>query len=384
MTAPIIVPPIQRTEKGIRFGIWYDEVRNLLDGKDVTSQKKAIAANEAFCRGVGLPTKTGSDLTKSAVDHRERAVTAGTVHVNTVLSTFSVMYTNDEYIGDRLMPVVSVPDRGGIFYKYPKRERFAYPDDKLGQRARANEIDASRTTDNYAVSDYGFSNFLDLDALHHQDAPLNEMLDLLEAINDGIAFKREKRIASVVQTSGNYGGNTANAATKWDTASTGGSIRADIAAADSAIWRGRSPTKKIGVTTIDNWNSCILNNPAIIEAIKYTQTGVLTAQLVAGFFGLDDLLIGRAREDTANIGQTASYSRMWSTDFFSILTVAIRPTIRSLHFGSTFRINGDPVTNEWQDPSVGKRGGVMARVAVSEDHKLVAGDAAFFINDCKT
>jgi hypothetical protein len=94
---------------------------------------------------------------------------------------------------------------------------------------------------------------------------------------------------------------------------------------------------------------------------------------------MDDILISRAREDTANVGQTATYARMMTQKFFGILRVANRPTTRSLHFGSTFRMNGDPYTTEWPDPGIGKRGGVWSRVSVSEDHKVVAGDAGFLI-----
>jgi hypothetical protein len=370
--------PLQRTVNGIRFEKWYDEVRNLLDGKDEIAQRKALLANQEFCRGIGLPSSSGSSIVL------DKAVSPSAVHVNQLLSTFSVMYANDEYIGLRLMPIVPVMKRSDVYAVYPKRERFNYPDDQLGLRSEANEIDASRTTDNYSVKDYGLSNYLDLETLQNEDAPLNEMLDLFEAINDGIAFKEEIRIATIVQASANYGGNTAAAATKWDTATTGGTIVADIVGADGALWRGRTPTKKIGVTTLDNWNTCIFNNPSLTDKIKYTQTGILSTQLVAAMFGLDDILIGRARSDTANSGQTASYSRIWSTDFFAILTVAARPTVRSLHFGSTFRLRNDPVSTEWIDPKVGKQGGIRAKVALSEDHKVVAGDAAFYISDVKT
>jgi hypothetical protein len=52
----------QRTERGLKFEKWYDEVRNLLSGKTQESKKKGLAANQAFCRGVGMPTKTGADI----------------------------------------------------------------------------------------------------------------------------------------------------------------------------------------------------------------------------------------------------------------------------------------------------------------------------------
>lgn len=373
--------PVQRTEKGQRFEKWYDEMRFMLHGKSPEQQKKVALANLEFCKGVGMPTKTGGDI---GYIPKAGNSSPASVHVDSVLSTFSTMYANDEYIGERIIPAVGVSKRSDIFFTYPKRERFAYPDDALSSRARANELDSSRSTDNYSVKDYGYSNWLDLETVANQDAPLDEMLDLVAAINEGIAFRRELRIATIVQASSNYGGNTGNATTKWDTASTGGTIFQDIQAADAGLWRGFSPTRKIAVTTLDNWNSCIVNNPAILDRIKYTQTGIVTPTLIGNFFGFDDLLIGRARQDTANIGQTASYSRVWSTDFFAIIQVATRVTTRCLHFATTFRMNEDPVTTEWIDPSVGKKGGIQARVAVSEDHKVVAGDAAWFINDVKT
>lgn len=368
MSASIL--PVQRTEKGVRYEKFITNVRNLLDGKDEVQQRKAVAAHDSLAKALGLG--------------KYKAITPSAVHVDTLLSTFSVMYANDEYIGERLMPVVPVDKRSNKFAVYTKKDRFAFPDDEIGMRSAPNELDASRTTDNYSVKDYGFMNYLDLEVMANEDAPLNEMIDLVESINEGIAFRREIRISTIVQASGNYGSNTANATTKWDTATTGGSIIADVLAADAGLFSGFSPTYKFGVTTLDNWNTCITANPAIRDLFKFVAEGLTTTQAFARYFGLDDILIGRARQDTANSGQTASYSRIWSTDFFAILRCAKRPTTRSLQFGSTFRSNGDPITTEWNDPKIGKRGGVYAKVAVSEDHKIVASDAGFFINDCKT
>lgn len=251
-------------------------------------------------------------------------------------------------------------------------------------RSSPNELDAGRTTDNYSVKDYGFMNYLDLEVMANEDAPLNEMIDLVNSINEAIALKREIRIAAFVQTVGNYGANNANAVTKWDTATTGGTIISDLLAADAGLFNGSSPTAKIGVTTLDNWNKCVTNNPQIRGLYTAIKEGLATTKAVANYFGWDDILIGRARTDTGNSGQAATYGRIWATDFFALLRVAKRPTLRSLQFGSTFRMNGDPLTTEWTDPKIGKRGGVYAKVAVSEDHKIVAGDAAWFVNDVQT
>ena len=376
--SPGAVSTLQRTKRGVAFQRWSDELRNLLDGRTPEDQRKLAAANETFIRGLGRPQHgMNSDVTK--------AVTPTAVHVDALMSTFSVMYANDEYIGERLMPPVTVAKRSNKFATYNKRDRFAFPDDEIGHRAQSNELDEGRSTDNYSVTDYGFKNFLDLETAENEDAPLNEMVDLVESINEGIAFKREKRILTIVTTAGNFGSNTADATTEWDaTSPAGGTIVADLLAARSALWQGRNPTMKIGYCPLNVWNTCIANNAAIRDLFKYVAEGLAVTTQVARYFRLDDILITEAREDTANIGQTASYARMVTADVFGIIAAARNPSPRSLHFGSTFRMRGDPYTTQWTDPSVGKRGGIYARVAVSEDHKIVSADAGYLITDAIT
>jgi len=377
--API---PVQRTLKGLRYDAFVSSARETLSGMSEEDRKKATKANQDFIKGLSSP-RHGASYQSELEGSVQRAVTPTSVHVDTLLATMSVMYANDEYIGERLMPAVPVSKRSDKYSVYPKRERLAFPDDAIGFRARSNELDASRSTDNYSVSDYGLANFLDLETVQNQDAPLNEMMDVVEQVNEGIAFKREARIMAIVTASGNYAGNTAGATTNW-TDATGGTIIEDILAADAALWKGMGPTRKIGFTTLSVYNTAIANNPKLSDRIKYTAGGLTTIQQVANFFGLDDLLITRSRQDTANSGQTASYSRLVTSEVFGILHVAQRPTLRSAHFGSTFRMQGDPFTTQWTDPGIGKRGGIWNRVAVSEDHKVVAGDAGFLITSMLT
>ena len=369
---PEQVRTLQRNAKVMRFRSWYDEVRNLLDGKTPEDQKKALAANQGFLKGLSNPRHRGDG---SAL---EKAVTPSAVHVDSLLSTFSVMYANEDYIGEQLMPVVPVSKRSDKFAVYPKRERLAFPDDKIGYRSSPNELDQTRTTDNYSVQDYGYKNFLDLETVQNEDAPLNEMLDTVEQVQEGIALRREKRILTKVFTSGNFGSNTAAAAVAWD-GSTGGSIVADLLAARAALRRGPNPTRVIGYCPLQVWNSGIANNAAIRDLFKYTDSGLAVTTQVARYFRLDDILITEAWEDTANEGQTESDARLVTSKYFGLVRVAQRPTTRSLQFGSTFRMNGDPYSTQWPDPAIGKRGGIWNRTSVSEDHKIVSSDAGFLI-----
>jgi hypothetical protein len=365
--------PIQRTERGLAYERFIHAVRQQLSSMTPAELDKAKRANLEFLRGLANP-QYRPDLSPM-----ERVVTPGAVHVDQVLATMSVMYANDEYIGERLMPPITVTKRSGKYAVYNKRDRFAFPDDLIGYRSSPNELEAGRTFDNYSLSDYGFKNYLDYETTQNQDAPLNEMVDVVEAINEGIAFKREKRILAILANAASYGGNSAAATSAWTVANTGGTVIEDIQAATSALWTGPTPTRKVGFCSLAVWNGGITNNPKIRELFKYTGAGLASTQQVANFLGLDDIYVSRAREDIANSGQAASYARMLTGNVFGIVAVAANPSARSLHFGSTFREQGDPFTTEWPDPGIGKRGGIWSRVSVSEDHKVVAPDAGFLL-----
>lgn len=372
-------PTNSRTEKGLKYEKWRRAVDDELNGMTEKQMARAKKANLDFWRGIKNPSTRVAHL----AELETRGVTPAAVHTDTLLTQLSVMYRNDDYIGDRLMPAVPVTKRSDLYSTYPKRERFNFPDDEITTRGKANELNETRTTDNYSVRDYGYANFLDLETLQNQDAPLNEMVDLVEAINDGIAFKREGRILAIVVAAGSYAGNTAATGTPWDNA-TGGTIIADVKAADSGLFMGTGPTQKISFTSLETWNTAICNNPALHELFKYVSSGLRTTTQVAQFFGLDDLLVSKSRIETANIGQTAVYARAMTQDVFGILRVATRPSPRSLHFGSTFRMRTTPKTTQWEDPSIGVGGGLYARVATSEDHKIVAGDAGYLITNTIT
>lgn len=307
-----------------------------------------------------------------------RAVGPSAVHANTILSNMSVQYANDEYIGVQLMPVTPVPKRSDAYAIYTKRDRLAYPDDSLTSRARASEITESRSTDNYSVKDYGYSNFVSADTIENEDGAFDEMLDLQLSVDEGIAFREELRIAAVLTNTANFasGNNvTLSGTSTWDQA-TSNPIK-DLQAAGAALWSGRGPTRKIAYCSLDVFN-VLARNPSILDLFKYVKDGLATRQQIAGFFGWDDLLIGAARQDTANSGQTASYGRIWGK-YFGLVRAAQRPTLRSVQFGASFRLRGDPIATQWYDPAVGKGGGYYYRSALSEDHKVIANDAGYLI-----
>jgi hypothetical protein len=348
----------QRTPAGLR----YERAREILRSRARNLKDPTIKA-------------VNDELT------RMKAVGPSTVHQNATMSSISVQYQNDEYIGARLMPDVTVGKLSDVYYIYPKRDRLAAPDDKIGPKGSANEISETRSTATYSCLPYGLKDYVDALTLANQDAPLNEMMDVVESVTDLMDLNKEIRIASALTTSGNYSGNTTTAGTKWDTAS-GGTIVKDMQDAKAACWTGRGAGKMIGFCSLSVWN-VIARNPAILDLFKYNASGLALPKQVAGYFGLDDILVGAARKDTANAGQTASYSRIWG-DVFGMVRVASSPGIRNAAWGYTFVMGGQRRTDVWFDNTLGTEGGYYGRVTTKEDHKVVAGDTGYLLTSVIT
>jgi hypothetical protein len=314
-----------------------------------------------------------------------KALSPATVHTNGVLSNISVMYKNPEYIGLKLMPVVTMSEMGGIYYKYGKRDRLAAPDDAVGNRSSVNEITQTRTRATINPEPYALMDYLDDRTLRAQDPPLNEMVDLVGGVNDAIDFKEEKRIAAILTAAASYGSNTLalGVGDRWEEAGVpGGDPVGDIQDAMDELWDGFGPTRTVfwsGVKVLRT----LERHPAILDLFKNVKAGLANPAMIAGYFGADDYIVGRARQDTANEGQTEAYSRIWGEDSFGILKVSTAPGIRSFGFGYTFRFGGK-ITTEWYDAAPGISGGYYAKVGVDEDHEIVAPDAGYLLRTVRS
>jgi len=325
--------------------------------------------------------ETRAALNGSFADVRvTKGVSAASVHSNTYLSNLSAGYANDSYIGERLILPVPVQKRSDIFAVYPQREMFESPTDLItNDRAQANEISASRQSTTYTLKDYGLQNFVSNETLDNQDLPFDERADMVMELAEHIARKREIRDAAFLTSTANYGsGNsvTLSGSDQWDSAGGGDPIK-DITTAKAALFNGPGATDVLGFCSINVLN-VLARHPTLLDLQKYTTNGLLTPEGIARYFGLAGLLVGEARKQTANEGQTASYSRIWGLDF-GLVRVARAPSRRTASFAARFRKASDPVVTEWFDATAGKSGGYYVKNAVSEDIVSVASFGGYII-----
>lgn len=245
------------------------------------------------------------------------ALKSGDVHTVRALDNLAIAYANEDYIGDQLIPLVPVKKKSDLYWIRSRRDITGFPDDAMAGEGQAKRISKELSTDNYTAQDHGLSDFVEQDSIDNQDEVLDEMGGSVELVSEGLAFNRELRQVTLLTTAGNYGGNTAAVGTAWNTA--GSNPIADVQTARSKLWQGRGPSRVKGFCSLDVY-LVLSRHPMLLDLFKYGATqpdasGLITPSMIAAVFGLDELVIGKAWKDTANQGQTASYSRMWGNVF---------------------------------------------------------------------
>ncbi len=237
------------------------------------------------------------------------------------LANVSVAYRNKNYIADRVFPII---DRVGSAAKILKYLKGAWFRDEAGIRgpgARAARGSFPYDYVDVSQKEYAFAKEVtdeDRDAAAEQGAPpVQPDQDAIEFATDRVDLKKEVRVAAMIKAAtwnGVAAGGT-DAAGAF-AAGAGNTFLSEMSAKKELI---RSKTGfKPNAIVIDNGTYESLKLEAtILDRIKYTQRGIVTADLLAALLELDFFLVGDAIKSTAvekKDGTDFTASNVWEVN----------------------------------------------------------------------
>lgn len=209
-----------------------------------------------------------------------------------VLSEISLGYSNSTYIANEVFPEVLVTASAG---KYREFSQSLFDDDgddarALGADSNVIEMDDSSLLP-WALQERDLATPLDY---QEKDEPSDINIEVTRTyeLTQKQQLKREVRVATLVQTSGNYtNGNTSTPGVKWDDPSStpildlqtaGEVIRANATVVPNTLF--------LGATT----RNALANHPDFIGRLSNTKTAVLDNALIAEIVGVERVVVGNA------------------------------------------------------------------------------------------
>ena len=292
------------------------------------------------------------------------------VHVDSVMSGVSIKYTNDELIADQVLPVVPVKKESDKYYIYTRNWKL--PQSKRAAGAEANEVEWNLSTSTYTTEEYALKDFIPDRVRQNADNPLDMDIDTTENLTDLIQLGREKRVADIVFGAANYGTQTSAlaGANQWDDYA-GSDPIGDVRDAKAIV---HAASGKMPNTMVIGYQAYLklLDHPDVLERIKYTQKGLVTADLLASLFEVDKILVGKALYDTTQEGVAESLSYVWGKSV-ALVYAQKSPGLKQVSFGYQFQSRGFR-TKKWR---VEGRDGDFVEAGEIRDEKLVAAATGY-------
>jgi hypothetical protein len=228
---------------------------------------------------------------------------------------------------------------------------------------------------------YGAKQIVDLNAVAQSSDAIDLMGAHMAAVQSDLMLSREKRVADLIMTGGSYASGCTSAlagTNRWDVGpatSTADPIKDIRITAKSAVAVGAKLNALVASTPVLEY---LRSHPKVIAAAGASASArVVSDDELKRVFGLEFILEGSAKYDSAGNSATASYARLWGT---GCALLAIRPGagLNQQCFSKTFR-HTDLTFRDVQDDTRGVRGMTILIGTVEDDEVVTMSDGGYLL-----
>jgi len=296
--------------------------------------------------------------------------------VDEVLTNVARGYTNENFIGTKLFPVVPVSKEGGKIPQF-NAEAFRVYSTERAIRAKSNRISPEgRSTIDYVLTEHDLE--YPIDYREEEEDIANLRLHAATVVAEGIQLRLEKLIADLAQNLNNYPTDNKAVLSSSDKFSLDSSN--PIRIIDNAREAVRSKIARQPNTIVLGASvyTALKNHPLITDRIKYTQHSIITEELLRILLNFDYLYVGKA----VYLSDNNVFNDIWSDNvviaYVPVENQSVPRNVFEPSFAYTLRKKGFPVIDTYLE------GGKISLVRNTDifTPKIVGADAGFLISDC--
>lgn len=263
--------------------------------------------------------------------------TLGELLLQLPLTDLSVQYMMDakDLVAPQMAPVVPVQLQSGVFFEY---NRDQWQRSVARPRAVGTESAGSGfalSTGTYNCVPYAVHIDIGDQEVANQINPVNLAIDGTRWVTEQLMRAREIQFFDSFYTpSANWttkvtGGSATNyatnAVTKWSLAGSTPVADVDNYRAVVKALTGYWPNKLL--LSVDTLNA-LKSNADILDRIKYTQKGLVTTDILAGLFEVDQVLVAAANETLSQEGAADEFGFIANSGQALLAYVAPEPGVR--------------------------------------------------------
>lgn len=298
------------------------------------------------------------------------------VHIDVALTNVSQAVKNSELVADKIFPVLPVKKDSDKFFVYDK-SNLRIENTLWAPKTEAKEINWDVSTDTYRVERHALSDLIEDDEKQNADAPINIEMDTVEILAEKLLLRREKSLATLLTTSGTFDSDarpTIAAAGQWNNYSSATSDPTlDVLTGRKTIYN-KIFMRANTIVLPYNVYETVREHPKILEKIKYVSEAIVTESILARLWGVSQVIVAGAGENTALEGAADVLAQMWGKNAWMGF-VEPRPRLKRPSWGYHFQ-SQRMLTERWRDDP---RKGEVYRDSFKEIAKVVTKAAGYWL-----
>ena len=241
--------------------------------------------------------------------------TSSQVHVDAILTNISVAYMqrSENFIADKVFPVVPVDKQSDKYFVYTKNDWFR---DEAQVRSDGSESVGSGyniATDTYYADVFAIHKDIGDQTRANADAPINVDREAAEFVTHRLLQRREQQFVTDFMSTGVWANDVAGVASgpssgetiRWSTYATSDPIE-DIEAGKASVLSTTGFEANTLVLGYEVFRQ-LKNHPDLVDRIKYTSSQTITEDMLARMFDIDRVLVSKSVKATNAEGGTGAY-----------------------------------------------------------------------------
>lgn len=268
------------------------------------------------------------------------------VYFSRPLTNLSIAYQQDasDFIADRVFPVVDVAVQGGLYYVYKREDWFKTIAEERAPASPSAGGGYEYDTAEYFARVYAVHKDVDDQTRANAESVFPQDREATQFVTTNLLRKRDETWIASYMGTGKWGRDVTGVSSGPSGAQflqfdQSGSDPIEVIDDEALLMESTTGYRPNTLIMGPSVLKTLRNHSAILDRIKYTERGIVTIDLIAALFDVDRILVTRAVQNTAEKGQTGSFSFINDKNML-LAYVAPNPGLQTVSAGYTFAWTG--------------------------------------------
>ena len=270
-------------------------------------------------------------------------ITTSEVHVDQALSSVSIAYAQEQtsFVASRIFNSINTSQLSNKYHVFDKDQWLRSQADLRGTGSPTKGANFTMSTGTFSCQQYGMHMDVDDYVAANADAGVDILTSATQYVTEKLLQKRDEVFAAAAFTTSGWTGSSSGGditpSTKWS--ASGGTPIKDISDQQAACHAKTGRTPNVLLLGKDVY-SALRDSDDLLDRVKYSEKGIVTTDLMASLFGVDEVIVASSIENTALEGATAVYAPIFDADDALLIYRPQNPGLLTPAAGYMFSFTG--------------------------------------------